>query len=344
MDLQKLNDLPLKHRIGATYAAAICGRNPFCSPYTAWLEMKEGRSNRTAERLEWGKKLEGKIIDNAKDKVIAEIGERRPIFFSASDYFDYNRSIFTHPQCKNIVAQVDGTLALEGQNQEEANKIFILEAKTASEYSYERSWGADGSDTVPEYVQLQTQWQAGILNEHLAGEGSKDARFHGGEQELLICVNVLFGSFTSKIFFIQPDKEIFDGMLERVVAWSDKHLVDDEEPEEGAPMILLEREQAGDEDSEILYKNYLAAQKEEKAAAGLKAVAKDAIIEHLKEKNCETIVDKDGRALFSYKKSSRSRIDEKTLKVKHPAVYQEMLTTTEYRQIRVKPAPKDAQD
>jgi putative phage-type endonuclease len=136
---QQLQDRKLG--IGGSDAAAVCGKNPWQTPYDVWLS-KTTDSYRVEENeaMHWGNVLE--------DVVAAEFSRRNNKTLIVSD------RTFVHPEYSFMRANVDRLIA---------DECAALEVKTAGEYSAKK-WGDELTDAMPEHYALQCAHYCAVLD------------------------------------------------------------------------------------------------------------------------------------------------------------------------------------
>lgn len=171
--------------IGASEAAAACGRSSYCSPLELYLvkrgEYEQERTSEQIEAMEMGTYLEPLILDRYERRTGYTLDRNLPMFFAD-----------LHPW---MAATPDGMVS--GDNGYERS----VDAKATSGHRFDRtgenisSFGAEGTDQVP-----------------------IDYLFQGQQQCLVMGVDVvdfpvLFDSRTLRIYTVQRDSQIIAEMV-----------------------------------------------------------------------------------------------------------------------------------
>lgn len=141
MTTQKRSDIGL----GASEIAAVAGLHPFASPWDVWL-AKTGQSTFAGNELtEWGHRLEPAIRQAYSDKT------GHTVEVPATSMF--------HPSRAWQRATPDGIVYA-------ADRVImrLFQAKNVGEWAARKSWG----NGVPDYVQLQEQWEMDVTGARVA--------------------------------------------------------------------------------------------------------------------------------------------------------------------------------
>jgi len=124
--------------IGASEISAVCGTNPFCSPWDIWLR-KTGQKADQIENpaMEWGHRLEPAIRQKYVDDT------QLTVYVPPESLY--------HPERNWARATPDGII-VDGTAWQ-----YILQCKNVG-YWVEKAW----ADAPPSYVQIQEQWEMDV--------------------------------------------------------------------------------------------------------------------------------------------------------------------------------------
>jgi putative phage-type endonuclease len=160
--------------LGGSDVAVLAGVSPWATPFDLWVEKRGGVvEQKSSPSMSWGAKLEEPIIQAYEE----ETGYR--VLRNSTTYrsLDYDWAFHT----------VDGfNLTIKDR---------IVEAKTANG-RFANQWGEPGTDQIPAYYNVQTQWYMG-----LAGYKSCD-------------VAVLIGGSDFRIYTIEFNERLFKTLVE----------------------------------------------------------------------------------------------------------------------------------
>lgn len=145
--------------LGASEIAAVAGLHPFASPWDVWL-AKTGQSTFAGNELtEWGHRLEPAIRQAYSDKT------GHTVEVPATSMFHPSRS-WQRATPDGIVYAADRSI------------VRLFQAKNVGEWAARKSWG----DGVPDYVQLQEQWEMDVTGARVADVvslvGGHELRMH----------------------------------------------------------------------------------------------------------------------------------------------------------------------
>ena len=246
-------------RIGASRAAACLGRDPWCSPVQAWLEIRGDAPEREDENngpAWWGSALEHVV---AKHGYEVQTGRRLarvnrtlhlPGFPAAVNgpnagapalTCHLDRRVVGHPRiyqgkCRSVWAGRDGPVTGSG-------------------------WGEPGTDDVPEPVLIQV-----AIEMELA-----DAAFTRGVEA--VDIGVLFGGHDFQVYEVDRDPAVGALLVDRLREWFIRHIVEGIAPppmSEADCKALWRRARLSSRDAtddEIALVRELAAAKAERKAA-----------------------------------------------------------------------------
>lgn len=127
--------------IGGSDIAAICGLSPWATPYSVWAD-KVGVANPQpeSERMRWGHLLERAIAD--------EFQARTGLYVAGEQSWCQHKTV---PIAR---ATVDG-FVVESPESNIADALGVIEIKTSGDSPWH---------DVPDYYQLQVQWQMAVTD------------------------------------------------------------------------------------------------------------------------------------------------------------------------------------
>lgn len=289
--------------IGGSDASVVCGINRYKSPVELWLD-KTGQlpPQEAGEAAYWGTQLE--------PFVRAEFTKRTGIEVS---------------QCKNLLQSEEYPFMLanlDGICEVPDFGTCIFEAKTASAYK-----AGDWEDTIPDEYQLQIQ-------HYMAVTGYAGAY-----------IAVLIGGNTFRWKFVERDEELISMLIElETDFWN--HVQDCTPPpldgSDAAAKFLSQRFPSSVPKSTIKLPDTAAdllAQYDE-ACEQLEIIMeqKQEAENLLKEMMGDNEVGTAGGHIVAWKSVSQERLDSKTLKAEHPALYKKYANKTSYRRFTIKAA------
>lgn len=171
--------------IGASEAAAACGRSPYSSPLELYLtkrgEYELEHSDETAEAMEMGLHLEPLILDRYTKRTGHQIERSLPMFFAALQPW--------------MAATPDAMVLGDGAWSRS------VDAKATSGRRYDRTgddisaFGAEGTDQIPIDYLLQGQQQCHVMGVEL------------------VDFPVLFDARTLRIYTVRRDAELISEMI-----------------------------------------------------------------------------------------------------------------------------------
>ena len=286
--------------IGGSDAAAVCGISRYKSPVELWME----KTNRIApseagESAYWGTLLESVVREEFTKRTGIEVRVEKAMLRSMEYPF--------------MLADLDGVCFDPDYGE------CVFEAKTASAFK-----AAEWENGIPDEYMLQVQ-------HYMAVTGFKATY-----------VAVLIGGNGFRWRLIERDEEIIQ-MLIKLESEFWQHVKNDTPPpidgSDASAKFLAERfaeckkaqVQLPDEAAELIRKyEDVSAQLTELTEQ--KQLAENRLKEMLG--NNETGVV--GANIVSWKGVSQERLDSKTLKAEHPAIYKKYANTTSYRRFSIK--------
>ena len=289
--------------IGGSDASVVCGINRYKSPVELWLD-KTGQlpPQEAGEAAYWGTQLE--------PFVRAEFTKRTGI--EVSQY----KNLLQSEEYPFMLANLDGVCEVPDVG------TCIFEAKTASAYK-----AGEWEDTIPDEYMLQVQ-------HYMAVTGYQGAY-----------IAVLIGGNTFRWKFVERDEELISMLIElETDFW---HHVENVTPppldgSNASTQFLSERFPNSKPKSQITLPDTAAdlLLQYDKACEELEVVTerKQQAENLLKQMMGENEVGTAGGRIITWKSVSQERLDSKTLKAEHPALYKRYANQTSYRRFTIKVA------
>jgi len=292
-----------KQGIGGSDASVVCGINRYKSPVELWMEKtNQLQAQETGEAAYWGTQLE--------PFVRAEFSKRTGIFVAEV------HELLQSEEYPFMLANLDGICEVPDVG------TCIFEAKTASAYK-----AGEWEDTIPDEYMLQVQHYMAVTG-------------YAGTY-----IAVLIGGNTFKWKFVERDEELISMLIELETAfWN--HVQDCTPPpldgSNASAKFLAERFHDSIPKSHITLPDSAAdllAQYDE-ACEQLEIITeqKQQAENLLKEMMGENEIGTAGDRIVTWKSVSQERLDSKTLKVEHPALYKKYANKSSYRRFTIKAA------
>ena len=292
-----------KQGIGGSDASVVCGISRYKSPVELWME-KTGRlpAQEAGESAYWGTQLEALVRTEFTKRTGIEVSTVKQLLQSEEHPF--------------MLANLDGVC----EHPEYGTCVF--EAKTASAYKI-----GEWEDSIPDEYQLQIQ-------HYMAVTGYKAAY-----------IAVLIGGNTFKWKLIERDDELISMLVPFEEAFWNYVQGNTPPPLDGsdASAKYLSERFAGcvtgsrialpDSAADLLTQYDEACEKLE-AITEQKQQAENLLKQMLGENEVGTVGDR----VVTWKSISQERLDSKTLKAEHPALYKKYTNKTTYRRFSVKAA------
>ena len=292
-----------KQGIGGSDASVVCAINRYKSPVELWMEKtNQLQAQEAGEAAYWGTQLE--------PFVRAEFSKRTGIFVTEV------HELLQSEEYPFMLANLDGVCEVPDVG------TCIFEAKTASAYK-----AGEWEDTIPDEYMLQVQHYMAVTG-------------YAGTY-----IAVLIGGNTFKWKFVERDEELISMLVELETAfWN--HVQDCTPPpldgSNASAKFLAERFHDSIPKSHITLPDTAAdllAQYDE-ACEQLEIITeqKQQAENLLKEMMGENEVGTAGNRIVTWKSVSQERLDSKTLKVEHPALYKKYANKSSYRRFTIKAA------
>lgn len=292
-----------KKGIGGSDASVVCGISRYKSPVELWMEKTDQlRSQEAGESAYWGTILEAIVREEFTKRTGIEVSKPNVIFQSEEYPF--------------MLANLDGVC------EHPDHGPCIFEAKTATAYK-----AGEWEDTIPDEYYLQIQ-------HYMAVTGYRGAY-----------IAVLIGGNTFKWRFVERDEELIATLIQlEADFW---HHVEDLTPppldgSDASTKFLSEQFPSSVPQSRIdlptnaadLLQQYDTACEQLEAATEQKQQAENL----LKQMLGDNEVGAAGERIITWKTVTQERLDTKTLKSEHPALYQKYANKTSYRRFSIKAA------
>lgn len=291
-----------KSGIGGSDASVVYGINRYKSPVELWME-KTGRQphQEAGESAYWGTQLEPLVREEFTKRTGIEVKLAKCIL--QSEEFPY------------MQANLDGVC----YDPELGDCIF--EAKTASAFKL-----GEWENSIPDEYMLQIQ-------HYMAVTGFKAAY-----------IAVLIGGNTFRWKKIDRDEEIISALIKLEKDFWE--CVENDMPPQldgsDASAAFLAKKFSESKNSQIqlpdnaadLICKYESASEQIKELTEEKQLAENLLKEMLGENEVGVI----GENTVTWKATSQERLDSKTLKSEHPAIYKKYASTSTYRRFSVKSA------
>ena len=292
-----------KQGIGGSDAAVACGISRYKSPVELWLEKTGQLPNQEAgEAAYWGTQLEPLVRAEFTRRTGIEVTHTMQLLQSTEHPF--------------MLANLDGTC----EHTDFGPCVF--EAKTASAYKA-KEW----DNSIPEEYLLQIQ-------HYMAVTGYRGAY-----------IAALIGGNTFRWKFVERDEALIAVMIHlEAEFWG--HVQDGTPPpldgSEASARLLAEQFPASIPQSQItlpdtatdLLRQYDTACEQLEVLEGKKREAENLLKQMLGANETGTA---RGRVI-TWKNVTQERLDSKTLKAEHPALYQKYANQTSYRRFSVQAA------
>lgn len=292
-----------KRGIGGSDASVVCGVSRYKSPVELWMK-KTGQMpfQEAGEATYWGTQLEALVRAEFTKRTGIEV-ERKGVLLQSEE----------HPF---MLANLDGTC----QHPDYGTCIF--EAKTASAYK-----AGEWDDTIPDEYQLQIQ-------HYMAVTGYKAAY-----------IAVLIGGNSFRWKLVERDEELIALLIQlETDFWN--HVEDCTPPamdgSAASAKFLAQRFPGSVPASQIvlpdgaldLLQQYDAACEQLEVITQQKQQAENRLKEMLGDREAGTV----GGRIVLWKSVTQERLDTKTLKAEHPALYQKYANKTSYRRFSIREA------
>jgi len=287
--------------IGGSDASVVCGINRYKSPVELWMEKTDQLPyQETGEAAYWGTLLESLVVSEFTKRTGIKVSRQKKLLQSQEHSF--------------MIANLDGIC-----KHPDYGKV-IFEAKTASAYK-----AGEWENAIPDNYLLQIQ-------HYMAVTGYQGAY-----------IAVLIGGNTFKWRFIKRDEELI-AMLVQLEADFWEHVKSGTPPpldgSELSTRFLSERFPNSIPKSQItlpdtaaaLLMQYDTACEQLKTATGQKQEAENLLKAMLGENEVGMIGDK----MITWKSVTQERLDSKTLKAEHPALFKKYANKTSYRRFSIK--------
>ncbi len=289
--------------IGGSDASVVCGINRYKSPVELWLD-KTGQLpyQEAGESAYWGTRLESLVREEFTKRTNIPVEQVHQLLQNEEDPF--------------MLANLDGICEVPDYG------TCIFDAKTASAFK-----AGEWEDAIPDSYQLQIQ-------HYMAVTGYKAAY-----------IAVLIGGNTFRWKFVERDDELIS-MLIKLEAEFWSHVQNGTPPpldgSDASAKFLAERFPNSTPKSHITLPDTAAGLlvQYDEACEQLEILTeqKQQAENLLKEMLGNNEVGTSGDRIITWKSVSQERLDSKTLKAEHPALYKKYANKTSYRRFTIKAA------
>lgn len=289
--------------IGGSDASVVCGINRYKSPVELWMDKTDQLPYQEAgEAAYWGTQLESLVRSEFTKRTGIEVEQVHQLLQSEERPF--------------MLANLDGICEHPDYGP------VIFEAKTASAYK-----ASEWEDSIPDEYLLQIQHYMSVTG-------------YSGAY-----IAVLIGGNTFRWKFIERDEELIAAMIELEADFWNHVQNNTPPPLDGSgasARFLSERFPDSVPKSQIILPDSateLLFQYEE-SCKQLEVVTeqKQRAENLLKQMMGDHEIATSGDHIIIWKKISQERLDSKTFKAEHPALYQKYANKTSYRRFSVRTA------
>lgn len=205
--IKKLSSPKQFGRIGGTTVSAIVGLNPWSTPHSAYLQLRnEAPPVPDNEAMARGRRYEPIIADLFQ-------GGHQEFRVAHNRKGTSAPELYEHPEYDFLIGHPDRLL----YERSTEDLVEGLEIKT-SNWANVRAWGEEGTDAIPQNYLIQCQWYAGLANLpiwRVAVAFLDDAGILKQYRE----------------YKIYADKELFETLVDRAVDFWETHVVPGVPPE-----------------------------------------------------------------------------------------------------------------
>lgn len=290
-----------KQGIGGSDASVVCGISRYKSPVELWMEKtNQIPCQEAGEAAYWGTQLEAMVRAEFSKRTGVEVNCVMQLLQSAEHPF--------------MLANLDGICEHPDLG------TCIFEAKTASAYK-----AGEWDDAIPDEYMLQIQ-------HYMAVTGYRGAY-----------IAVLIGGNTFRWRFVARDEGLIASLIElEADFWN--HVKDGTPPpldgSNAAVRFLSEQFPNSTPQSQIILPDTAAEllRQYEDACEQLEDIAqqKQQAENLLKQMMGENEIGKLENHIVTWKSIAQERLDSKTLKAEHPALYRKYTNRTSYRRFSVR--------
>lgn len=290
-----------KQGIGGSDASVVCGISRYKSPVELWMEKtNQIPCQEAGEAAYWGTQLEAMVRTEFSKRTGVEVRRVLQLLQSAEYPF--------------MLANLDGVCEHPDLG------TCVFEAKTASAYK-----AGEWDDAIPDEYMLQIQ-------HYMAVTGYQGAY-----------IAVLIGGNTFRWRFVARDESLVASLIElEADFWN--HVKDGTPPpldgSNAAVRFLSEQFPNSTPQSQIILPDTAAEllRQYEDACEQLEDIAqqKQQAENLLKQMMGENEIGKLENHIVTWKSIAQERLDSKTLKAEHPALYRKYTNRTSYRRFSVR--------
>ena len=287
--------------IGGSDAAVVCGISRYKSPVELWME-KTGQlpSQEAGEAAYWGNLLESLVREEFTKRTGIAVTKPTVLYQSVEHPF--------------MLANVDGLC------QDPVHGPCIFEAKTASAYKT-----GEWEDAIPDEYMIQIQHYMAVTGYQgayiavLIGGNAFRWKFVGRDEELIAMLISLEEDFWRHVQKGTPPALDGSNASARFLA-------------ERFPNSVPQSEIALPRNAQKLLSQYDEACRQLEESTARKQEAENLLKEMLGDHEIGTA----GNRVVTWKSVTQERLDTKTLKAEHPALFKKYASQTSYRRFAIK--------
>lgn len=289
--------------IGGSDASVVCGISRYKSPVELWMEKTDQfHAQEAGEAAYWGTQLEALVRTEFTKRTGIEV-EHKGVLLQSEEY-------------PFMLANLDGTCEHPDYG------TCIFEAKTASAYK-----AGEWDDAIPDEYMCQIQ-------HYMAVTGYKAAY-----------IAVLIGGNTFRWKLVERDEELISMLVELEADFWNHVQMNTPPAMDGSAAsarFLAERFPDSIPKSQIVLPDTAAdlIQQYDTACEQLEEITeqKQKAENKLKELLGENEVGTAEGRIITWKSVTQERLDSRTLKAEHPALYQKYINKTSYRRFSIREA------
>ena len=293
--------------LGSSDAPAIVGLSPWRTPADVYYSKVYESKDTPTEAMQTGNRLEPAILDFAEERL--GVALRRNVHI--------------------VSAGRDGGILAANLDALVADRNEAVEAKYCGPYAA-AEWGAEGTDEVPDHVNIQVQHQMYV----------------GGLNRVWVAAAIASHHLEWKLYVVPRSDQIISALVAREIEFWERHVLLRCPPESSAPSLDILKALRRDpgscidlpkDSSAMSMHRELAAEKRKSAQAEYDdATAK--LLAMLGD--AEAGLLPDGRMITYLSQRSAPRCDLKRLRAEHPDLYSELVTESTCRVLRIKKGSK----
>jgi putative phage-type endonuclease len=286
--------------LGGSDIAAICGLNQYKTPLDVYMDkIGEGKEIELNEAIDMGNRLEPVVADIYAEKTGKTLKEVPTIF---------------HPSMPYMLANVDRMIVEDNA---------VLEIKTTNSRN-EHLWGSEGSDEIPMAYLLQCAHYALIT----------DAPY--------VDIAVLIGGYNFKMYKYNRNAELEYKIIQKAAQFWNDNVVKriPPNPINAKDTAKWWSTRTTSKNAKVATTDIIACIEQFKTIKSEKSLFEKKEEEYKEMiqmfmNDSEILIDEEGNVLAQFKAYERNSVDTKKLKETNPELYNTILKTSCYRQLRI---------